>query len=506
MIDIILGPPGCGKTHTLLDKIENSIARGVAPDKIALVTFTKRGAEEARERAMKKFNLRSEQLPYFSTLHAMCYRQLGLKRSDVLMGDAFREFSDYAGIRVTGRAWSDDGLLTGFETGDRILFMENLARIRRVTLRQQYSEEDDQLNWTEVERVAKALEIFKRRRGLMDFTDMLTEFVKMGSGLPIEELFVDESQDLSNLQWSVVDLVSNGCNKVTVAGDDDQAIYRWAGADVEHLISMPGNVSVLGQSWRVPAAVQKAANVVIEQVAHRRLKKWRPKAGAAGEVHHHRSFEDVDVFSGDVLVLARNQYVLTQQVMPALRREGVIYEQGGKSSLDNGIMRAITTWEDLRRGEAARLADCREMYEHIATRTGIKHGFKQLKNFGTDGDAPITMRDLVDHGGLLTNPEKIWHEALDRLDQAEMSYMLAARRRGERLRGAKPRVRLSTIHSAKGGEAEHVVLMKEIAVRTHHEMQKNPDDERRVWYVGATRAKQKLSLVSSETNRECPWL
>jgi superfamily I DNA/RNA helicase len=86
-----------------------------------------------------------------------------------------------------------------------------------------------------------------------------------------------------------------------------------------------------------------------------------------------------------------------------------------------------------------------------------------------------------------------------------MSYMLAARRRGEKLR-ATPRVRLSTIHSAKGAEADHVVLMTEMARRTHKEMENNPDDERRVWYVGVTRAREKLTIVNSQTSQECPWV
>jgi DNA helicase-2/ATP-dependent DNA helicase PcrA len=86
-----------------------------------------------------------------------------------------------------------------------------------------------------------------------------------------------------------------------------------------------------------------------------------------------------------------------------------------------------------------------------------------------------------------------------------MSYMLAARRRGDRLRST-PRVRLSTIHSAKGGEADHVVLMTEMARRTYREMETNPDDERRVWYVGVTRTRDHLTVVNSETAQSCPWV
>lgn len=146
------------------------------------------------------------------------------------------------------------------------------------------------------------------------------------------------------------------------------------------------------------------------------------------------------------------------------------------------------------------------MYKFISANTGIKRGCKTLPTYGDDDDAPVTMSDLIQTGGLRVDPNKIWHDALDKLPKEDMSYMLAARRRGEKLRNGSSRVRLSTIHSAKGGEADHVVLMKEMAKRTYDEMHLNPDDERRVAYVGVTRAKQRLTLVSSDTRRECPWL
>jgi superfamily I DNA/RNA helicase len=117
----------------------------------------------------------------------------------------------------------------------------------------------------------------------------------------------------------------------------------------------------------------------------------------------------------------------------------------------------------------------------------------------------VTFADLKDEGGLLVSPDLIWHEALDNLPPEEMGYMLAARRRGEKLR-AKPRIRLSTIHSAKGAEADHVVVMTEMAYRTARELDHNPDDERRVWYVATTRARSKMTIVASQTQNECPWV
>jgi len=363
------------------------------------------------------------------------------------------------------------------------------------------------MDWNYVQRVSRALSDFKMARGLLDYTDQLHQFVAEDRDVGLQKLFVDEGQDLSSLQWSVVDLLARSADSVVIAADDDQCIYRWAGADVEHMINMPGKERVLGQSFRCPPVIQSLSNKIITQVSHRRLKKWKPKPGGSGVIDDARNFSEVDIASeGSVMVLARNNFVLSEKVAPALRAEGVVYEINGKSSIDPDMVRAAAAWEDLRKGEPVALGEVRRAYKFISVNTGVKKGFKTLKNYGEDEDIPVTMSDLLQTGGLLVDPNLIWHDALDRMPQGDMSYMLAARRRGEKLRGGKPRVRLSTIHSAKGGEADHVVLMKEMAKRTHDEMHINPDDELRTWYVGITRARERLTTVSSDTKLECPWI
>ena len=97
----------------------------------------------------------------------------------------------------------------------------------------------------------------------------------------------------------------------------------------------------------------------------------------------------------------------------------------------------------------------------------------------------------------------IWDQ--DRLPRDDVGYIIRMRQRGEKLK-ARPRVRLSTIHSAKGGEADHVVLFKEVARRTAREAEVNPDAERRVFYVAVTRAKEKLTIVEAQAPQECSWL
>lgn len=509
--EVIYGPPGTGKTTTLIGIVEEELARGTPPDRIGYVTFTRRAAEEAVDRACRKFSLARGALPHFRTLHSLCFRLLGMRSADVLEGDRLQDFADYAGVRITGR-YSEDGTMTGFAGGDRILFMENLARTMLVELRQVFDWSDDDQDWDEVDRVSRSLRQYKTDNGLVDYTDMLLDFRRSGVKLKLDVLIGDEAQDMSALQWRVFGILAQGCRRVVVAGDDDQAVFKWAGADPDHLVSLDGAQRILGRSYRVPPAIQRVSAEIISTVSHRREKAWEPRAGA-GEVVRVNEFMDVDVdeeWASDVqpvLVLARNSYILREQVEPELRRRGVVFERWGRPSIREELLAVVHDWEALRAGKAVSVQQVRRVYDYMSPNRGYRRGHKELTHnqTGWEPDDLVTLLDLKNRGGLICGTNDIWHEALDRLPRDEVEYIIAARRRGERLRG-RPRVRLSTIHGAKGGEADHVVLMKEMARRTHREMERAPDDEARVWYVGVTRAREKLTIVESETAQECPWL
>lgn len=488
--EIILGPPGTGKTTTLLNMLDDELAQGVAPDRIGYVSFTKRAAQEAIERSCEKFGLDREELRYFRTLHSMCFNALGLSNGDVFEGKKLLEFGDWVGVELSRRATSDDGLLTAFTMGDRAMFMENLARVQCISLREQYEKDHDNLPWTLVERVGWALGQYKKDHQLVDYTDMLDRFARSEWSPHLEVLFVDEAQDLSMLQWQVVAKLARGCRRVVIAGDDDQAIYRWAGAAVEHFVDMQGDVRVLGQSWRCPPEVQAVSQEMINRVTHRRDKPWRPRE-EAGVVSRIQSFEEADTSGKSVMVLGRNAFVL-RSVAAELHSQGVIYELNGHSSVSQRFLQGVQLWERLRRGEEITADEARIVYTLMSTGSGVKRGFKTL--VGISPDTMVGMGWLKEKGGLMR--DDIWHEALERIPPEELQYMLRARKNGESLIPGRARVKLSTIHGSKGGEADHVVLLRDVARRTHEEAQVSPEDEARVWYVAVTRAREHLTIVA----------
>ena len=99
MKTIVLGPPGTGKTETLLGKVEDHL-KETDPNKIGFFAFTQKAAYEARDRAMKKFDYTEDDLPYFRTLHSLAFRRLGIKKENVMQKRHYQDFGKKIAMHI----------------------------------------------------------------------------------------------------------------------------------------------------------------------------------------------------------------------------------------------------------------------------------------------------------------------------------------------------------------------------------------------------------------------
>ena len=137
-----------------------------------IFAFTRKAANEAIERAMAKFNLDEDRFPYFRTLHSMAFKQLGIRRDEVMTGSHFKNLGKLLGVQFKGIYDEDLGLHLGDGLRDKCARVDSLARINIRPIAEQYAFTPmDDLTLHAVKQFNNALQHYKKR-GLFDFTDM----------------------------------------------------------------------------------------------------------------------------------------------------------------------------------------------------------------------------------------------------------------------------------------------------------------------------------------------
>ena len=490
----IFGPPGSGKTTFLLNVIQQELDSGVHPSAMGYFAFTRKAATEAKERAVEKFpHLNPEvDFPWFRTLHSLAYRCLGITNKDMMKPENYREFAKEAGIELGIENGEEDFMV---KVDNPILNEINIARIKGLDLRTHYNRSEMDIEWFHFDYVERAYRHYKEAQGLLDFTDLLERIVEQVERLPkLEVLIIDEAQDLSRLQWQLVHELAARAKRTFVAGDDDQAVFTWAGADIESFLGFEGDVTVLDQSYRVPAKVHELANNVVNRIRKRQPKAWNPR-DYDGEVKFYYDFQHVDITQGEWLLLASTNYLLNE-MHHWIKSQGLLFERQGQRSINEAVMTAVLGWETLRRGKEIPFPVVKQIYKHLDSNF-IKRGHKTLRNIDPEG--VFTMDYLKTHHGLET--DIIWHEALTKISEDKRDYIIALLRRGTKITG-KPNIKLSTIHGAKGGEADNVLLITDLSSKFAKQYEKNSDDVNRLLYVGITRARQALHIVLPKNVRK----
>lgn len=500
---VVFGPPGTGKTTKLLSLMEEALKDGVKPREIGFFTFTRKAALEAKERAMEKFPVNADDLEHFRTLHSLAFRGLNIRRGGVLDQRHYKKIGDICGLEVTGKQISmdDDFLWMGSAKGDKCIFLETLARVRCISLKSLYEMEGlNEPTFEELDLYQSKLEQYKLSQSMTDFTDLLERFVRDGNLPKFKLLFIDEAQDLSALQWKLVRKLLLRADHAYIAGDDDQAIFTWAGADIEGFLSIEGERIVLDQSYRIPSAVHEVAGYLKRNIKNGVKKDWKPRA-ERGSASWWNEIPSELMGKGNWLLMARNNYQL--RAMEAVCEDFGYPFEGPSSVLRKGTLSAIIFWERLRSGKSILATDAAGVYDMMHAGRGYEAPLFRTRLSRMGKTDLVSIGELRTHYGLLT--DAIWHVALSKLDERTVNYYVRVLKRGEKITG-KPRIKVSTIHGAKGGEADNALLLTDYSRNNESSLEKNQSDEYRVWYVGVTRAKQALHLIEPQTGMFFPSL
>lgn len=468
MIHQVVGPPGTGKTTFCIKLVEEALAAGIAPERIGYFSFTTRAAHEAVSRACAKFNRKPKEFPFFRTLHSLAFRENGLQPNEIMQQRNYVELGIILGLDISGQLQTpDEGFFSGHTNGDRVMFHENLSRVKMMSVEDYFNTipQEDRMVKSRLVQFRDTLVQYKKDRGLVDYTDMLILFLSRKIDMEFDLLIIDEAQDLSLLQWKIVEKLTEVSKNTYIAGDDDQAIYRWAGADVDRFINLPVDERiVLDQSYRIPKLVHAVAERIAARISTRIPKVFSPREDD-GVVKRITTLDSLDMSKGTWLILARTGFNLLMNVRPYLERRGLYCEFRNNDSSLEKFIHAAHLW-------------CATPPEKRA-------------------DLTETEKDIVkkymSKSAMLTE-DRPWWEAMDKLTDKQRNRLLQMWNAGEDL-SKRPRIRCFTIHSAKGAEADNVVLFTDTSRHCHYRGKQFTEDENRVFYVGATRAKQNLYIV-----------
>ena len=475
--------------------MEEQLSEGREPDRIGYFSFTRKATTEAIDRACKKFQLPRKDLKWFRTLHSLAYQWLGCTHTDIIQNQDFKDFYNEYGIDISQSIKVEDNVVGEEESG---LHLIDLYRVKNTSLYEEFKKIGHVKGGFErLQKVDKNYRMFKKQRNIKDYTDLITEFNKLEMSPRLDIVIVDEVQDLKPNEWGMVNIMMKQAKAIYLAGDDDQAIYSWSGADVSKLIDLNCHLRVLNQSYRIPKTVFLKANTLVSRIKKRITKEWHPREDQ-GQVKN-TNFESIDLRKGQWLILGRTNYYINN-VAEELKNKGFLFEKNNYLSISSDVAVAYRSWKALQRGEEIPYAHVKIMYQYIVLGPdGVSRGMKGLP--GANQEGKFSHETLSKEWGLNIPANLSWEVALTRIKEYDRIYIKQILNSGHDL-DEKVNIKLSTIHGAKGGESQNVVVFSDISKRINDNLWANRDEERRVFYVAMTRAKENLYIVPSSSPYE----
>lgn len=517
----VFGPPGTGKTTYLQKQISRALNTH-KPDSIYVCSFSKAAAVNLVDRGL---NIPRENI---GTIHALCYRLLG---SPAIAESKIKLFNETEKQPISNQPINiDDPFSTLKEDDTEILNSVNFLRnqLKPITT---WSQADIYFfdRWKK----------FKSDNDLMDFTDLLEQGLEHELK-DAEIIFVDEAQDLVPLTWKVVRSWAENCEKLILAGDDDQTLYEWAGASAKLFIPPPDfpqdHIIPLKQSYRVPKLIHRIAEDITERMLERfQDKEYKPRDHKGVVRHLQRgNFQEPNHIAAEIaeflkqnrtksaMLLASCGYILAP-TLKQLRELGVPYannyrpnrgdwnplqitEIGSKktSTLTRFSCFAVDMQYGARWGSIQRIKNWHQMIK----KTNRKYSDEQFSSLITtlsgaydsghqfDDDfirelLPETVAEVVisrDLNNFIQLCYKKYHTLLDYYANIYMN--------GFFIEVENPRLTVGTIHSVKGGEADCVFLYPDLSPKSILAVSQGDEDAvHRMMYVGVTRTQDELVFL-----------
>ena len=472
MIYKYFGPPGTGKTHKLISRAKAYIRIGTPLDSIAYFAFTKKAAKVARDR----MPVDNDKLYYFRTIHSFAFDQLDLNTKKVMQASDYEKIGKKLNVRVKYYDKYNKEEIFYLNNDSPYFQLIGRAMNRDVSIREEYDRNEH--NRKEIKKfsilknIDDNLKEYKKVKKKLDFNDMICKLIEKEDLPRFKVIFIDEAQDLSPLQWKLFDRLKEYADDIYLAGDDDQAIFAWAGADVNRFINEPAKETVLKYSKRISKAVQEQSTVPLTNiVGQRKLKQYYPR-DYEGLSERINNLDQVDLTQGKWLIQTRTISRLNK-MKKELRKRNLYYETNKGKSFKVRIYNASVNYNSWCRGTPLEEKEIKDIVEF----TGLKQEQwdKNINWFDAFKETDYKEREYIKH--LLDNNEDLDKDA---------------------------RIQLSTIHAAKGGEEDNVIICLDIGDKIKKAIKKSQDkhdEEHRVWYVGSTRARNNLYKLKARIKR-----
>jgi len=512
----VLAGAGTGKTRAITHRIAYGVATGVyQPAEVLAVTFTTKAAGEMRER------LRSLGAPGVQarTFHSAALRQLRYFWPQVYGGELPTLTESKLGMLASAasrlRVKPDQATLRDLASEIEWAKVSNVSPDHYPALAESRGRAVAGLEAALVGRIFAGYEDVKRNQGRMDMEDVLLlgaalladdERVSAAVRRQYKFFTVDEFQDVSPIQSALLDLWLGGRDEICVVGDPAQTIYSFAGASPSYLRDFvgrhPGSKSVdLVRNYRSTPQVVDAANRLLAGTSSRGV-ELRAQHPAGPEVSYAAHPDEV-AEAGAVAAKIRE---LHDQGTP-WREMAVLFRINAQSEAFEDALAAASVPYVIR--GAARFFDRAEVRQAVTLLRGTARG-------GVLADEPVEdVRATLAGLGWAAQPPEGRGEARNRweswqalVSQAEEFFggggtTLGAfvddldRRAAEQHAPVAEGVTLATLHAAKGLEWDAVFLsgMQEGSMPiTYAEKPAEIEEERRLLYVGITRARRHLSI------------